>query len=102
MMHDIVLRAINERIEELYRKITFSKDEVRFLEIERDTYLEIIDIINKKKEAVDTWAARKEEIYQKIDSGEYRSDGRHQRKPGTRPESLKNIRKALAERDSNS
>jgi len=100
-MQDLV-QEIEKRISLALKKIDEKNTEIKDLDSIITSYNEILKIINSEIRSAESWNKRKAEILQKLDSGEYRLDGRHQRKPGIRPESLKNIRRAHEERKSDS
>jgi len=97
-----LIRKIEERISLTSKKIDEKNMEIEALNSVVSSYKEVLKMINDEIKSAENWDKRKLEILQKLNSGEYRLDGRHQRKPGTRPESLKNIRNAHKERKSDS
>ena len=67
------------------------------LKTRKDVYLEVIGMIESQVDKSISWEKRKKQILEHLESGTYKLDGTHPRRPGTRPESLQNIRRAYKE-----
>jgi len=88
---------IHKILGDLKDKASSLGNEISRLKIHEEVYSEVITIIEKQIESDASWEKRKKVILEHLESGTYKLDGTHRRKPGTRPESLQNIRRAYRE-----